>query len=104
MRHAAWIASALIALGVLGGCKGSHNQNSAQVRMLNAVVDAEVWIDGNGELLEKRTQLNEVTGGRRFTVRFRRLDKNKPVELRAHLARGKETFSETWSYIIPQDS
>jgi glucans biosynthesis protein len=70
----------------------------------NAVVDAEVWIDGNGELLEKRTQLNEVTGGRRFTVRFRRLDKNKPVELRAQLVRGKETFSETWSYIFPQDS
>lgn len=41
MRHAAWIASALIALGVLGGCKGSHNQNTAQVRELNAVVDAE---------------------------------------------------------------
>jgi hypothetical protein len=41
MKHAALIASALIALGVLGGCKGSHNQNSAQVRMLNAVVDAE---------------------------------------------------------------
>jgi len=41
MRHAAWIASALIALGVLGGCKGSHNQNSADARMLNAVVDAE---------------------------------------------------------------
>jgi len=41
MRHAAWIAPALVALGVLGGCGGNHNQNTAQVRMLNAVVDAE---------------------------------------------------------------
>jgi len=69
----------------------------------NAAVDATLWIDGNAELLEKRTQFNEVTGGRRFTVRFRRLDKSKPVELRAYLARGKETLSETWSYILPLD-
>ena len=41
MKHAALIASALIALGVLSGCKGSHNQNTAQARLLNAVVDAE---------------------------------------------------------------
>jgi len=70
----------------------------------NAGVDAAVWIDSNGELLEKRTQRNEATGGYRFTVRVRRIDKNKPVELRAHLVRGKETLSETWSYILPLDS
>jgi glucans biosynthesis protein len=70
----------------------------------NAVVDAVVWIDGNGEVLEKRAQFNEVTGGRRFTVRFRRIDKAKPVELRAYLARGKEVLTETWSYILPLDS
>jgi glucans biosynthesis protein len=70
----------------------------------NAPVDAALWIDGNGELLEKRTQRNEATGGYRFTVRFRRIDKTKPVELRAHLVRGKETLSETWSYILPLDS
>ena len=46
---------------------------------------------------------NEATGGWRFVVRFRRLDKAKPVELRAHLVRGKEILTETWSYILPQD-
>ena len=37
-----WIAAALAALGLLAGCKnGGHNQNTAQLRVLNAVVDAE---------------------------------------------------------------
>jgi periplasmic glucans biosynthesis protein len=36
-------------------------------------------------------------------VRFRRLDRAKPVELRAHLHRGSEVLSETWSYILPPD-
>jgi periplasmic glucans biosynthesis protein len=70
----------------------------------NAGVDAALWIDGNGEVLEKRTQRNEATGGYRFTVRLRRIDKTKPVELRANLLRGKEILSETWSYILPLDS
>jgi glucans biosynthesis protein len=69
-----------------------------------ATVDASLWIDGNGEIVEKSTRRNEVTGGWRFVVRFRRLDRAKPVELRAHLNRGKEVLSETWSYILPPDS
>jgi hypothetical protein len=72
MRHAAWIASALIALGVLGGCKGSHNQNTAQVRMLNAVVDAEALSmlidDGSkatGVALGSTSQFTEASSGTR---------------------------------------
>jgi glucans biosynthesis protein len=70
----------------------------------NTPADVVAWIDPNGELLEKRSQRNEATGGYRLTVRFRRIDKAKPVELRAHLVRGKEVLSETWSYILPLDS
>ncbi|HSW84696.1 MAG TPA: DUF4397 domain-containing protein, partial [Usitatibacter sp.] len=72
MRHAAWIASALIALGVLGGCKGSHNQNSAQARMLNAVVDAEplnMNVDDSakatGVALGSASSFTEITSGTR---------------------------------------
>jgi periplasmic glucans biosynthesis protein len=69
----------------------------------NTAMDAAVWLDSNGEVLERHLRRNEATGGWRFVVRFRRLDKAKPVELRAHLIRGKEILTETWSYILPQD-
>ena len=66
-------------------------------------VNVALWIDGNGELIERHTRRNEVTGGWRSVVRFRRVDRAKPVELRAHLDRGNEVLSETWSYILPPD-
>ena len=44
---------------------------------------------------------NEVRGGWRLVVQARRIDKDKPMELRAHLRRGNQTLSETWSYIVP---
>ena len=68
-----------------------------------AIVDTTSWVDANGEVLERRTERNGITGGWRFVVRFRRLDRGKPVELRAHLHRGSEVLSETWSYILPAD-
>jgi glucans biosynthesis protein len=67
------------------------------------IVDTTSWVDANGEVLERRTQRNGITGGWRFVLRFRRLDRNKPVELRAYLHRGSEVLSETWSYILPPD-
>ncbi|HXH81518.1 MAG TPA: glucan biosynthesis protein G [Candidatus Tectomicrobia bacterium] len=69
----------------------------------DAPVDVTLWMDGNGEVLERRASRNEATGGLRFVVRLRRIDANKPVELRAHLHRGEEVLSETWSYILPPD-
>jgi glucans biosynthesis protein len=66
-----------------------------------AMVEASIAIDANGEILEHRTYRNEVTGGWRLTLRFRRLDDSKPVELRGSLRRESETLSETWSYILP---
>ena len=44
----------------------------------NATVDAAVWLDTNGEVLDRHLQRNEATGGWRFVVRFRRLDKTNP--------------------------
>jgi glucans biosynthesis protein len=44
---------------------------------------------------------NEVRGGWRMVVQAKRTDKDKPLELRAYLRRGKEALSETWSYIVP---
>jgi glucans biosynthesis protein len=67
------------------------------------IVETTSWVDANAEVLERRTQRNGITGGWRFVVRFRRLDRAKPVELRAYLHRGKEILSETWSYILPPD-
>ena len=62
---------------------------------------AGVWIDDNGELLERQVFRNEVTGGWRMVLRFRRLDDDKPLEMRAMLRKDGATLSETWSYILP---
>lgn len=68
-----------------------------------AAVDVSLWVDPNGEVLERHTSRNEATGGWRFVVRVRRIDTGKPVELRAHLQSGNEILSETWSYLLPPE-
>ncbi len=65
-----------------------------------AKVDAIVTTN-NAEIVERITQRNQVTGGWRMTLRVKRLDDSKPVELRAFLKSGDNTLSETWSYILP---
>ena len=72
MKFASWIATALVALGLLSGCKGSHNQNTAQARMLNAVVDAEplnMLVDdaskASGVALGSTSAFTEVNAGTR---------------------------------------
>ena len=67
---------------------------------------AGVDIDGDLSLTNGVRQLlvvhpNEVRGGYRMVVQAKRVDKDKPMELRAHLRRGNEALSETWSYIVP---
>jgi glucans biosynthesis protein len=68
-----------------------------------ADVNVALWVDANGEILERHTRRNEVTGGWRSVVRVRRLDRGKAVELRAHLIHNDKAVSETWSYILPPD-
>jgi periplasmic glucans biosynthesis protein len=67
----------------------------------DAKTEAVVTTDGNAHILERNGWRNELTGGWRMTVRLRRLDDAKPVELRAYLRSGEETISETWSYVLP---
>ncbi|HZR37133.1 MAG TPA: glucan biosynthesis protein G [Nevskia sp.] len=67
----------------------------------DAKVEGIVSVGANGELLERSTVHNDVTGGWRVTLRFRRVDDDKPLELRAYLRSEDSTLSETWSYILP---
>lgn len=63
-------------------------------------VEAVVTADANAKIMETNSFRNEVTGGVRMTIRLRRVDENKPVELRAYLRNGDNTLSETWSYLL----
>lgn len=65
--------------------------------------EGTVSADANGELLGINTRRNAATGGWRMTLRVRRLDDKKPLELRGQLRGGGTTLSETWSYIIPPE-
>lgn len=67
----------------------------------DAQLEGVVTIDGNGQVLDRRTFRNEATEGWRVTFRVRRLDDKKPVELRGYLASGNQPMSETWSYVLP---
>ncbi|MCA1324741.1 glucan biosynthesis protein G [Herbaspirillum sp. alder98] len=69
----------------------------------NARVEGVVEADANGKIASVTTRKNEVTGGWRIEVKLRRVEDNKPVELRGFLRNGNggTTLSETWSYILP---
>jgi glucans biosynthesis protein len=62
-----------------------------------------VWADANAEVRERNLFKNPVSGMWRMTVRFKRLDAAKPVELRAYLKQDQANLTETWSYILPAE-
>jgi glucans biosynthesis protein len=62
-----------------------------------------IWADANAEVHERNLFRNPVSGSWRMTVRFKRLDAAKPVELRAFLKQQQSTLTETWSYIVPAE-
>lgn len=68
-----------------------------------ALPQASVSVDSNGELLESRLEPNHALGGWRLSLSLRRLAADKPVEMRARLLRNEQAISETWSYILPPD-
>ena len=68
-----------------------------------ARLEAVFSSDTNGEIAEKLVQRNPVTEGVRVSIKVRRLDASKPVELRGFLRDDNETLSETWAYILPPD-
>jgi glucans biosynthesis protein len=69
----------------------------------NDKVEGIVSSDANGKILAVNTIHNDVTGGWRMTVRFKRNDDKNPVELRGYLKINNSSSSETWSYILPPE-
>jgi glucans biosynthesis protein len=67
----------------------------------DTIVEDVVSADANAELIEHFAYRNDAAGGWRVSLRLRRLDESKPVELRAFLRNGNTTLSETWSYVLP---
>jgi glucans biosynthesis protein len=67
----------------------------------DAPVESVVSADANAELIEQFAHHNDVSGGWRVSLRLRRLDETKPVELRVFLRNASTTLSETWSYVLP---
>jgi len=66
-------------------------------------IEPVVWVDANAEVRERNVFRNPVSGAWRMTVRIKRVDAAKPVELRAYLKQQQSTVSETWSYILPAE-
>jgi glucans biosynthesis protein len=64
-------------------------------------IEDVVSTDSNGEIVEHFVHRNDASAGWRLSLRLRRLNDDKPVELRAFLRSGTNTLSETWSYILP---
>ena len=67
-------------------------------------LDAVVSVDSNAELRERNLYRNQVSGAWRMTVRIKRADASKPVEMRAFVSQDGKSLSETWSYILPAES
>jgi glucans biosynthesis protein len=76
------------------------------LRTLGADPKLEVTVstDANAVLRERNLYRNPVSGAWRMTVRIKRADAAKPVELRAFLSHDGKAISETWSYIVPGES
>lgn len=67
-------------------------------------LDAVVDVGANGELRERNLFRNRVNGLWRMTVRVKRADAGKPIELRAVVKQAQNVLSETWSYIVPPET
>ena len=67
-------------------------------------LEAAVEVGSNAELRERNLFRNPVSGAWRMTVRVKRADASKPIELRAAIKQAANTLTETWSYIVPPES
>jgi len=64
-----------------------------------------VEVGGNAQLREQNLFRNAVSGAWRMTVRIKRADPTKPVELRALIRLAAQgAVTETWSYIVPPET
>jgi glucans biosynthesis protein len=56
-------------------------------------------------LREQNLFRNQVSGAWRMTVRIKRADASKPVELRAQIKQATQGgITEIWSYIVPPEA
>jgi periplasmic glucans biosynthesis protein len=69
----------------------------------DAKPEGAVTLDANGQLLESTVYRNTVTGGWRQMLRVKRVDPDKPIEMRSYLRNAGAAISETWSYILTPD-
>ena len=67
-------------------------------------IEPVIWTDANAEVRERNLFKNPVSGAWRMTVRFKRIDAARPVELRAYLKQQQKILTETWSYILPAEA
>jgi periplasmic glucans biosynthesis protein len=67
-------------------------------------LEPSVEVGGNAQLREQNLFRNDVSGAWRMTVRVKRTDAAKPVELRAQIKQANQPITETWSYIVPPES
>ena len=70
----------------------------------DAKLEAAVDVGANAQLKEQNLFRNHVSGAWRMTVRIKRTDTTKPVELRAWIKQAPQgAITETWSYIVPPE-
>ena len=70
----------------------------------DAKLEAAVDVGANAQLKEQNLFRNHVSGAWRMTVRVKRTDTAKPVELRAWIKQAPQgAITETWSYIVPPE-
>ncbi|AAZ97264.1 putative periplasmic glucans biosynthesis signal peptide protein [Thiobacillus denitrificans ATCC 25259] len=67
----------------------------------DAAVKAVVSANANGQIVERNVYRNAANGTWRMSLRVKQRRVAQPVELRAFLQHGKDTLSETWTYVIP---
>jgi len=105
----AWVSDTLVGHGYLVKPDDSVEFNvdfeGPNLKKLppNTQVDCVVTGDANAKVIYTHTQKNPGTDGWRITLRVHRIDKLKPVELRANLRAAGNNVSETWSYILPSE-
>jgi glucans biosynthesis protein len=69
-----------------------------------APVRAVASSDANGRIEQQLAYFNPATRQWRMTLRVRRIDPARPVELRAFLQHGNDTLSETWTTLVLPDA
>jgi glucans biosynthesis protein len=66
-------------------------------------IEAVVSAGDNARVVQVNAYPHPLLHGWRMTLDLQRLDRTKPVELRAFLRNGPHILSETWSYCLPPE-